>query len=96
LLMSAGSYPMLRSMRSIHSSVVNSLRRRWYSARSKAAIWMGVSLSTQKGFLPLPSSSYEPHVDLRPDAPGQQPFVVPNILGLDVNKLTAEVVHLGM
>ena len=49
---------MLRIMRSSHSSVVNSARSRWYSSRSKVAIWIGVSLSIQNGFLPFASSSY--------------------------------------
>ena len=57
-VISAGSYPMLRRTRSIHSSVVNSRRRRRYSSRSNVAIWIGVSRSIQNGFFPFPSSSY--------------------------------------
>ena len=68
---------MLRTMRSIHSSVVNSLRTRRYSSRSKVAIWIGVSLSIQNGFLPLRLLVVlEAHVDLRPDAARQKPLVV--------------------
>ena len=63
-----------------------------YSSRSKVAIWIGVSLSIQNGFLPLRLLVVlEAHVDLRPDAAHQQALVVANVVARDVHELVAEV-----
>jgi hypothetical protein len=57
---------------------------------------MGVSFSIQNGFLPLTLLVVcEAHVDLRPNSPRQKPFVVADVLGLDVDELVAEIVDLG-
>ena len=37
----------------------------------------------------------EPHLDLGPDAAGQQAFVVADVVGRDVDELVAEIAHLG-
>jgi hypothetical protein len=37
----------------------------------------------------------EAHVDLRPDAAGQQPLIVADIVRRDVDELAAEIVHFG-
>ena len=56
------------------------------------AIWIGVSLSIQNGFLPLRLLVVlEAHVDLRPDAARQQALVVAHVLRRDVHELVAEV-----
>ena len=67
-----------------------------YSSRSNVAIWIGVSLSIQNGFLPLLLLVVlEAHVDLRPDAARQEPLEVADVVRRDMDELVAEVVDLG-
>ena len=75
---------------------MNSARSRWYSSRSNVASWIGVSVSIQNGFLPfLLLVVLEAHVDLRPDAAGEQAVVVAHVAVGDVDVLVAEVGDLG-
>ena len=87
---------MLRTIRSSHSSVVNSPRTRRYSSRSKVAIWIGRELVDPERVLALRLLVVlEAHVDLRPDAAHHEPLVVADVVLGDVHVLVAEVRDLG-
>ena len=88
---------MVRSSRSIHSSVVNWLRHSRYSSRSNVASWIGFRPSIQNG-LRFPVGFFVVlvlDVHLRPDAAHQQAVVIPQVMFGDVDVLVAEVLQFG-
>ena len=86
---------MLRTIRSIHSSVVNSAAKALVFLQVESGDLDRRQLVDPEGVLALAFLVIgEAHLDLGPDAAGQQALEIPHIVGRDMDELVAEIVDL--